>query len=534
MLRILIADDEVSIIQLIRKLIRPELGPEIVGEATDGKSALALIEQTHPDIVITDIRMPGISGIDLLRTARERGISTEFIIISGYKDFCYAKDAIRYGVAEYLLKPIRADELNGALRALREKQGEREKLKTKIADMEDTIARDRTKKRREVMAAYARRLAGRDAVSNEVFDYELQEIFHIRKGIFAVLILKLDVEETVEESFLSKNLEVLGDKYYRAVRDLCFDVEMYCRDTRCYLLLHTGEQQYFEILKKTELLLKDRISTYNMYQVSAALGIMERSGERLENAFLSADYAIRQRLCAGKGKLIVCSEKTDFKMPVQFPEEARQQLNRIFMERNETAFREWFERLYQDAGKRLQENPCYLNRLLQTVVCYTEAALYARDPQAGEAPGSFCMQVFKQADFCGTKEELFDLYWKISAGQMERARQMHKDDVSRPIKCMKKYIQGHFAENLLLEDIVSAADLSYSYGSSMFKKETGITITQYLTQVRMEEAQRLIRETNLTINEVACKVGYTDTRYFSKLFIKTVGIKPVDYRKFYS
>ena len=99
---------------------------------------------------------------------------------------------------------------------------------------------------------------------------------------------------------------------------------------------------------------------------------------------------------------------------------------------------------------------------------------------------------------------------------------------------MKKYIQGHFAENLLLEDIVSAADLSYSYGSSMFKKETGITITQYLTQVRMEEAQRLIRETNLTINEVACKVGYTDTRYFSKLFIKTVGIKPVDYRKFYS
>lgn len=534
MLRILIADDEVSIIQLIRKLIKPELMPEIVGEATDGRSALDLMERMRPDIVITDIRMPGISGIDLLRVARERGISAEFIIISGYKDFRYAKDAIRYGVSEYLLKPIRADELNGALRTIQEKQGEREKLKTRIADMEYTIARNRTKKRREVMAAYVRRLAGRDAVSDEAFDYNLQEIFHVQEGIFAVLILKLDVEETVEESFLSRNLEVLGDKYYRAVRELCFDVEMYCRDTRCYLLLHTSERQYFEILKKAELLLRDRISPYNMYQVSAAVGSMERAQERLENAFFSADYAIRQRLCSGRGKLIVCSEKADFLMPVQLPEEARQQLDRIFFERNETAFREWYEKLYQDARKRFCDNPCYLNRLLQTMVCYTEAALYARDPQAGEPPGSFCLRIFRRADFCCSNEELHELYRKISAGQMERARQMHKDDVSRPIKCMKKYIQGHFAENLLLEEIVSVADLSYSYGSSMFKKETGITITQYLTQVRMEEAQRLIRETNLTINEVACKVGYTDTRYFSKLFIKTVGIKPVDYRKFYS
>jgi len=295
-----------------------------------------------------------------------------------------------------------------------------------------------------------------------------------------------------------------------------------------------GERQYTEIVKKVELLLQDKISPYNMYQVTVAIGSRERSKKQLENAFYSADYGIRQRLCLGKGRLILCDEKTDFRMPVQLSEEAGQQLARILHERNETGFREWYDRLYGEAGKQFRENPYYLNKLLQSAVCYSEAVLYARDPQVGEPSGSFCSRVFKQADFCCSNEELYQLYWKIFMGQLEKAKQMHKDGVSRPIKCMKKYIQAHFAENLLLEEIVNAADLSYSYGSSMFKKETGITITQYLTQVRMEEAQRLIRETNLTINEVACKVGYTDTRYFSKLFIKTVGIKPVDYRKFYS
>ncbi len=533
MLRILIADDEVSIIQLIRKLIKPGLPHEIVGEATDGKSALELIEQRHPDIVVTDIRMPGISGIELLRAARERGIPAEFIIISGYKDFCYAKDAIKYGVAEYLLKPIRADELNGALEAIEEKQGEREKLQTRIADMEQAIAQDKARKRREVMASYVRRLAGRAAEEAD-FACAWEEIFHIQQGIFAVLILKLDVEEAVEESFLSRNLEVLGDKYYRAVREDCFDVEMYCKDTRCYLLMHMEEQKYPGILRKVELLLKDKITPYNLYQVSAAAGSVERSTGRLENVFSSADYAIRQRLVGGRGKLDVCNEKTDFRMPVQLSGEARQQLDHILFDRDETAFREWYDRAYQEARRQFRENPYYLNQFLGAVACYAEAALYARDPQIGEPAGSFCLQVFKRADFCCSNEELYELYGKIVAEQMEKARQMHKDGVSRPIKCMKQYIQGHFAENLLLEEIVGAADLSYSYGSSMFKKETGLTITQYLTQVRMEEAQRLIRETSLTINEVACKVGYTDTRYFSKLFIKTVGIKPVDYRKFYS
>lgn len=534
MLKIMIADDEVSIIQLIRRLIRPELNHEIVGEATDGNSALDLMESRHPDIVITDIRMPGISGIELLKEARSRGIRAEFIIISGYKDFCYAKDAIKYGVAEYLLKPIRAEELNGALEAIAKKQGEREKLKNRIASMEDTIARDRTKKRQEILAGYALRLAGREGEGEEPSAYGLEELFHIQKGIFAVLILKLDVEETVEENFLRKNLEVLGDKYCRAVREACFDVEMYCKDTRCYLLLHTDEGRYPEILKKVELLLKDRISPYNIFQVSVAAGSMEKAKERLENAFVSADYALWQRLKEGKGKLLLCSQKADFRMPVQLSQDARQQLNHIFFERNETALKEWYDKLYLEAKRQFQDNPCFLNRLLRAAVCYTEASLHARDDRLGEPSGSFSARVFRQADFCCSNEELYELYRKILEEQIEKARQMHRDDVSRPIKCMKQYIQGHFAENLLLEDIVSAADLSYSYGSSMFKKETGITITQYLTQVRMEEAQRLIRETNLTINEVACKVGYTDTRYFSKLFIKTVGIKPVDYRKFYS
>lgn len=126
MIRILIADDEISIIQLIKRLINPELEYEIVGETTDGMSALALIEEVCPDIVITDIRMPGLSGIELLSKAREKGIGAEFIIVSGYQDFQYAQSAIQYGAAAYLLKPIKADELN---ESLRQAEKSREKIR---------------------------------------------------------------------------------------------------------------------------------------------------------------------------------------------------------------------------------------------------------------------------------------------------------------------------------------------------------------------------------------------------------------------
>ena len=115
MLKVLIADDEKKICRLIQMLVNwDELDMQLVGVANNGIDALRMVNEEKPDILITDICMPGCDGIEIIRQAREQKISMEVLIISGYADFAYAQSAIHYGVSEYLLKPIKQDELTAS------------------------------------------------------------------------------------------------------------------------------------------------------------------------------------------------------------------------------------------------------------------------------------------------------------------------------------------------------------------------------------------------------------------------------------
>ena len=113
---------------------------EIAGEAGDGITALEMVRQLKPDVVITDIRMPGMNGMDLIRHVREEQIPVEFVIISGYSEFEYARSAIQYGVSDYLLKPIKKDELNDVLAKLESQRASRREQQMQFNLMEDRLA----------------------------------------------------------------------------------------------------------------------------------------------------------------------------------------------------------------------------------------------------------------------------------------------------------------------------------------------------------------------------------------------------------
>src|SRR5690554_5964851 len=126
MIRVIVADDEYKVCQLICQLINwDELGMELVGTASNGIEALEMIEREKPDLVLTDIRMPGYDGIEVLKRVRENNPDIEFIIISGYSHFEYAQSAIEYGVSNYILKPIDAEVLNATLQKVRKRYMER-------------------------------------------------------------------------------------------------------------------------------------------------------------------------------------------------------------------------------------------------------------------------------------------------------------------------------------------------------------------------------------------------------------------------
>lgn len=133
-----------------------------------------------------------------------------------------------------------------------------------------------------------------------------------------------------------------------------------------------------------------------------------------------------------------------------------------------------------------------------------------------------------------TLEGLEGICVNFCCGLLEKCICQRKNGVGRAVKQIQDYLEEHYTEEANLEKIAEKIELTSAYISTIFKKETGMTITNYLIKIRLEKAKQMIRDTNMTITEIAYAVGYVDTRYFSKLFIKNVGIKPVEYRKFYT
>ena len=187
-MKILIADDEISIRQLIKKLIDPSAPLQIVGEAADGNTAYEMIQEKKPDIVITDIRMPGLNGVELMRKARENGIKVDFILVSGYRDFEYARSAVQLGALDYLLKPINREELNRVLEKAWKLRERSETMRKQLETVEEKLAKNQKILRREFMMRY---------ISYAEQGNVPKEIAHYRNGFLPEVIRFSLLKQTV-------------------------------------------------------------------------------------------------------------------------------------------------------------------------------------------------------------------------------------------------------------------------------------------------------------------------------------------------
>lgn len=186
MLKVVLADDEKKILLLLQKLIDWErLGYEIVGTANDGLRALELVRELHPDLLITDVRMPGCSGIELIQQAKELQPDLHFIIISGYRQFEYAQNALKYGVEDYLLKPLKKEELTGILMRLSDKLGEEAALEFQLK---------RSKERQQDLLMES---LGNAAEHQQPFLAYADEGFYTAEGVCFAAVVRVDLIGTI-------------------------------------------------------------------------------------------------------------------------------------------------------------------------------------------------------------------------------------------------------------------------------------------------------------------------------------------------
>ena len=537
MLKVLIADDEKMICSLISQLLDwNALGYEIVGMAYTGVDAYEMIRKEQPDVIISDIRMPGYDGIELIKRTKEAGIEAEFVMISGFKQFEYAQNAMKYGVKYYLLKPIEedklqeiAEEIKDAILSRKQHDHYRNQLELEIQE-----TRDKMKKRFLTSMLFGEQESRKIADCNSI-NQEYSTSF--KEGVFQAVFIKVDTDGGEEES-IGSMIEKL-EKYTDILGDVCEEHITTEMHSGIITLVNYKFEQEALVRKKIEEMYEEIKKYIDRFEgFSVVLGV----GRKMDH-FLESNLCLQTAIDAIKYRIRISNTNIIYLENYQFEP---YDIDKIVTE-----------------GKK----QAYLSKVVSGDIRGAQECLAATLREIRYSGGSYSPILFFDiliayvdllTDYCKQQDLYSEEYernlkkWNVSTDNirsekmllavmedliretLEYAAEEKKSKDIKPIREIKKYIEENYMEEISLGQLAELVDMNASYLSSVFKKETGMTYSEYLILCRVKQASRLLVETNLSIGEIAHQSGYQDARYFSKQFSKQVGLKPSEYRNLYS
>ncbi len=530
---VLIVDDEIRIAKMIQKLIKwDELQLECAGLVDNGETAYRMILEQSPDIVITDIRMPKISGLELIEKANESH-SVKFIVISGFKEFEYAQKALQNSVRDYLLKPVNEEELNQTLK------------KITIELSQDYAFQHKEEQMMQIITAsehiLKRTLLGR--MLDQSFSITRQEIeqkyaVSFPGNAFRCLAVKLDcrnflktesrLHSTVAEKLISL-MEESMDRHCRQVL-VCEKENLYI-----YCLLNYRQEDSREIKNGINDLLsvaQAYLLKFDQYDITIGIGREKFAFEEAAQSAREARHSVDNRIRVGTGRLIYARYLAfDAGFSTQaFLEPFKPPFRSALEIYSGQALSQCIGSIYDSycSAEEYDGSRCY--QLAKEIIDLFFDHVKARSEEENSLKNALLAQYLH----CGTLPDLKNFLCESLGEYLQKCLTALESESAKPVRQAKQYILEHYSEKIILEDLAELVHLNPVYLSVLFKKETGITIVGYLINVRMDAAKEMLRTTNETISAIGARIGYKDTRYFSQLFTKTVGIKPALYRKMHA
>jgi len=520
MYRVLLVDDERWICKLISSIVDwNALGFEIIADAGDGKTAWKLIDQHRPDLVVTDIRMPGMDGIELIRTAREAELDTEFIIISGYNDFEYAKNAITYGASAYLLKPLDENELSETLIRLKDK------LSRKRA-FASTLTAER---QRQMEVGLLALLQGKEKdITVQEFNHKYATTFFEEE--FCVVGLYIDEEEG--KSPVEYQLgELLAQWKTHAGRFLMENVILEGKPAATAAILFNYRHALVDELPGYCALLQELFrERYPSSGATLTLGIGIPGGfSNIQRSVKSARYALQARMALGLGSVICAAEYASRLQPLRglIPVDTEKKLVLAIEMGEEQQAVQLTTSLMNAAYKRLEEHPLYCHVMADEIA----ALFFSSVKRRGIAELTWTeLSLRRMMDGCATYPAM-EAFMEQLAREAARAFQNASNGEDKAVQMIKQFVSAHYSEDISLNDLARLVCLSPNYVSELFKKQTGENFSDYLIDYRLSVAKDLLRDVKYKVVDVSEMVGYADAKYFSRIFKKRVGVNPNAYRR---
>jgi two-component system response regulator YesN len=536
MIKVFLVEDEIVMREGIKNGIDWEKeGYDFVGEAGDGELAYPLIQKTRPDILLTDIRMPFMDGLELSRLVRKELPDTKIIILSGYDDFQYAKEALRLGVTDYLVKPVAAAKLLEAIHAVAVKIEEEQEQKRYLAEFE---------KEKLESAAYARQkyfdtlVNGSQPVS-EMIEEGRKLGLDLVSNRYNVLLFQVSSGGDQEEYSEAQN----------TVRAAIMEAAAGDPDV---VMIERGADGFVFIIKETEahtleeaidIFSKKLVDTVSAYPGMVYFGGIGRDINRLSEMGLSyqeggrvfAYRYLRKQNCIVDSRQEVPKTIADIPDDLQLTSIDASKLDRriviSFLKRGlKSEVPHFINEYFESIGKDNIQSAIFrqyiaMDMYISAVNCMEQLGC---DPaEITEHCGDFRKMIGSLSTVSDVKEHLQQLFETVIE---IRDNALHKKDSSLFRKA-ESYIRQNFAnEDISLNTVAASVNLSPNHFSTIFSQEEGQTFIEYLTEVRMERARELLRSTSMKTTEVAFAVGYKDPHYFSCLFKKTQECTPREYR----
>lgn len=538
MLKVLIVDDDF----LVRLFLKGAIdwnnnGYEIIGEAIDGHEALEKIETLKPDIVILDISMPGMNGVELMKEINMREYSCKVIVLSCHDDFQYVKETLKLGAVEYILKNLlKADNLLNVLDGVKNRIEKERLQKGQYNEILLLANKGRAVLKQQFILQLMRgMLKDENKIKNKIMELNLR----LQLNAYFVITLDIDDYKFVLEMFGKKDKELLNFSILNICQEILNDYNIgevvNIFDRRFVMILSfSGTKSYLDINNEVNSIVAKVLNCISKYlNFTTSIGVSEL-GTKISDMhifFNQADMALQSRFYSGKNRAYYYK---DFKQFSTIPLKLDKEKEKEFVHFIKNGMKNDLYKLidsYFIEFKRILVKPSHLY--------------------------NFCMEIIRLINMVGNQyniapRDIYDVEYAPyeileSLDTMDDTRKFIKESIERLIEILciassnsnynnavkecLKHIHSNYMKDISLSVVAGYVNVSPAYLSFLFKQETGKNFTDYLKELRIQKAIELMETTNQKISEIAQNVGISNRKYFSKLFKEKVGLSPAEYKK---
>ncbi len=535
-IKVFLVEDEMVIRRGIKNSIDWEKeGYIFCGEASDGELAYPMIIKEKPDILITDIRMPFMDGLELCKLVKKELPNIKILILSGYDEFDYAKEAIRLGVTEYLLKPISSgkllEALNGVSESIRREKEDKDLVRKYMEEMRENTEHEKQKFFEQMIAG---NLSMADALETGK-KYEMS----LSAGMYNLLLFRFTLGEENRKSG-----ELLGEAEY-AIEKLTERLEYVFEFQRgvegwAFLLMADNEEQMSERVKELSKDLEEIMKNHSTIAYFGGIGQPVARLRELEESFREAERALAARFTMELNRIISVddirmAQNVDTLDDIEITSFGEIEKTRTMLEKflNNGAEDEIDEFVDVYINELPEENlKSVLMRQYIIMDAYIVMMSFCEKIEGIEGKMQAQSEELKNSmKTIQTLEEIKNyirMLLKKIIGVRDTISGRRYSDI---IEIAKDQIRKtYMSDEISLNTIAAEVGMSPSYFSSIFSKEMGKTFVEYLTEIRMDRAKELLMCSSMKTSEIGYEVGYKDPHYFSYIFKKTQNCTPKEFR----